>query len=146
MDLHALKNYKECWICFQCRKSFKKTNFEDFLEQNGKTEVYRKLIRCRGKKARNLAEKKYGVTTNELEADYYSKVSKCPGCGDILIIVEMDFKTPKQSDKKTWARLKRIYGKPTNLQTFRKFPKRDRLKGLKVLNDMRPGSAKLKNS
>ncbi len=109
MCRYALNNYKQTWSCFSCRKSFKKTNLSDYLRQTGDLEKYRKLAHCRLAKNKQAAEARYQTTAFEIEKEYFSKVSVCPDCGDLMANMGMDFKSPKMTDLKSWKIIEGMY-------------------------------------
>ena len=102
MCRYAFNNYKQTWSCFKCRKSFKKTNLEDYLSQHGELEKYKKLAYSKKKSEKLAAEEKYQTTASNIEQDYYKKIAKCPECGSQMANMGMDFKSPKTTDEKSW--------------------------------------------
>jgi len=102
MCRYGFSNYKQIWSCFACRKSFKKTNFIDYLSQTNQLETYRRLARSRKESEKLQAQERYGTTEAAIEAEYYQKISICPDCGGPMANMGMDFKSPKMSDTRVW--------------------------------------------
>ena len=102
MCRYGFSTYKQTWSCFACRKSFKKTNFIDYLNQTNQLETYRRLTRSRKESEKLQAQERYGTTEVAIEAKYYQKISICPDCGGPMANMGMDFKSPKMSDTRAW--------------------------------------------
>ena len=81
MDIYPFNNkvYKTKYICFDCRKVFKRREYSDIYTVNSDTE---KII---------------------------EKEPKCPDCGNIVSFVGAKFRPPIKDDKQSWDVLKIIY-------------------------------------
>lgn len=109
MCRYAFKEYKQSYSCFECRKTFKKTTFHDYLKQTGKLDVVQKLRRCINKKQSDELEKTLGTNLDALEEEYNQLISVCPKCGGQMFNMGMDFKSPKTSNVKEWNIIKGMY-------------------------------------
>jgi len=109
MCRYAFVNYKQRYACFSCRKSFKKITFDDYLEQQGKKALFKKLRICRKKSERIDLEQHYNTTMNEIISKYHELINKCPDCGKLMANMGMDFKSPKKNDTKNWKIIEGMY-------------------------------------
>jgi hypothetical protein len=109
MCRYAFKHYKQSYSCFECRKTFKKTTFKDYLKQLGKLDVVDKLSRCINQQQHDELMSRLKVDLGTLEAEYHQLISVCPQCGGQLANMGMDFKSPKTDDLKAWNIIQGMY-------------------------------------
>jgi hypothetical protein len=102
MCRYAGKNYKRHFVCFACRKQFKRPQLTEVLEQQGTLDTYLLLLQSQ-KRATARAE------LESIEADYRALIGKCPQCGAAMADLGMDFKPPRSSAIRTWQRLQGMY-------------------------------------
>ncbi len=102
--------YKSHHVCFVCRKGFKQPPIFDFMDVKGLGYLYRQLNLVRHHQ-QQLAEREseFGRRLADLEDDYGNAHRKCPECGELMIDMGMDFKTPRQSDSNSWRILQGMY-------------------------------------
>lgn len=110
MCRYAYKSYKPHFVCFECRKQFKRPPLEDVLVQQGRLHVLEHLRRASvsaTKQAR--AERSVGTTIARLRREHRELVSRCPQCGAVMADLGLDFKPPRVSAIRSWARLRSMY-------------------------------------
>jgi hypothetical protein len=110
MCRYAFKHYKSHFICFECRKTFKKAMAYDLARQHGELRRLERLstVPIRGSERKKI-EEEYGTTYKELMAHYTAMVSRCPQCGNQMADVGLDFKAPRKSDLRGWRILRDFY-------------------------------------
>lgn len=106
MCRYAFKNYKPHFVCFECRKQFKRPPLVDLLRQSGQASLFERLERYPSRALLARAERAAGVTLDKLRSDYRATVSKCPQCGSVMADMGLDFKPPPTSAVRAWARIR----------------------------------------
>ncbi len=110
MCRYAFKTYKPHYVCFSCRKQFKRPPLEDVVAQQGRLDVLERLQRSFfDSAARAKAERETGTTLDDLKADHARLVSKCPQCGERMAHLGLDFKPPPSSATKVWRRIETVH-------------------------------------
>ena len=117
MCRYAFKTYKSHFVCFDCRKSFKKPPIEDLARINGDWENYKKVFWNRHSGQRNKFVKENPEIVKELEKKYQNRKEKCPQCAKLMIDLGLDFKAPKKDKKKEWKIVKGMYRIGVNFHT-----------------------------
>lgn len=132
MCRYSISQYKPHYTCFNCRKTFKQHRLNDFLKEDGKLDFYKALIL---KPIKQLTQIENDFL-NRIERSYTSRKIKCPECGQQMVDLGLDFKTPPKSNIKKWKIAegmfktgKRFYGcgcyetgvVPVNMQTFKAY-------------------------
>ena len=106
MCRYSWKNYKSHFACFKCRKAFKQPPICDWLMLHNMEYAYDQLLRLWGNKPKlRLRESELGITYDELVKKYQLGAHRCPQCGEQMVDMGLDFKPPKQVDKKAWRLL-----------------------------------------
>ena len=73
MCRYAGKRYKSHFVCFHCRKQFKRPPVEDVLAQRGTLEKYQRLLAAHlNPLRRERAERSAGTTIGVLRAKYWT--------------------------------------------------------------------------
>lgn len=96
MCRYGLKAYKLHYVCFDCRKQFKRVLEYDILKEKYKKD-----------KSFNF-EKAYEKIESDTNNNFF-KAAVCPDCKKELSIIGFDFQAPPKKDKKSWMRIKKIY-------------------------------------
>jgi hypothetical protein len=110
MCRYAFKTYKPHFVCFDCRKQFKRPPLEDVLSQQGRLELFRRLERAYSSpKKRAELERSSGTTLAELQRDYRKLISRCPQCKRTMVDLGLDFKPPSATAIRSWARIRTMY-------------------------------------
>ncbi len=109
MCRYAFKTYKPHYVCFACRKQFKRPRIDDVMAHLGKLHLLEKLERARSRKELEEAERTIGTTRKALSAQYHSLVSRCPQCGGEMADLGLDFKPPPMSALRVWHRLRTVH-------------------------------------
>jgi hypothetical protein len=110
MCRYAFKIYKPHFVCFDCRKQFKRPPVEDVIEQLGKTKLFKLLQQVHfhaGKRER--AEREHGTTLRTLQEECRALVSRCPQCQARMADLGLDFKPPRSTNTRAWTRLRSMY-------------------------------------
>lgn len=102
MCRYAVTEYKNHFVCFECRKGFKKIALLDYLQKKGLDLAYKELRVATSGKLKAQYEKKHDITYKQLLDLYYENVSGCPECGTTMWPMGYDFRVPKRSDKNQW--------------------------------------------
>lgn len=102
--------YKSHYACFLCRKSFKQPPIEDWLKDRDRDGEYKQLVRLWWQKEKlSQCETTLGVRLEDLQSEYRDSAHRCPECGEPMIDMGRDFKSPRQSDKKAWRILQGMF-------------------------------------
>ncbi len=111
MCRYAYKTYKPHFVCFECRKQFKRPPLTDVLRQQGRIETYKLLQENARRSPTRLAraEQSTKTTLDALGQEYRKLVSRCPQCGAAMADLGLDFKPPRASAARAWARLRTMY-------------------------------------
>jgi hypothetical protein len=110
MCRYAGKTYKWHFVCFDCRKQFKRPPLVDVLAQKGTLGTYQRLLQAhRNPTQRARAERASGTTLESMEQSYRDFVSKCPQCRGEMADLGKDFKPPRMSAVHAWERLHAMY-------------------------------------
>lgn len=103
MCRYAYKTYKSHFACFKCRKAFKQPPIRDWLKVHGHEFAYDELLRIWSNKPKlRRRESELGVTYDELSEKYRTAAHRCPQCAEQMVDMGLDFKAPRQQDKKAW--------------------------------------------
>jgi len=108
MCRYAFKTYKPHFVCFECRKQFKRPPIGDVLNQSGKLGLLQRIERARGPAMRARIERDAGTTLEGLKRDYRTLVSKCPQCGATMADMGLDFKPPPATSIRAWTRIRAL--------------------------------------
>lgn len=101
--------YKQHFACFACRKAFKQPAIDEYLARSGRDFAYSKLVSVSSNKSKLAKrEEEFGLRLADLEAEYHS-TRKCPECREEMADLGLDFKAPRQTDKKAWAIIQGMY-------------------------------------
>jgi hypothetical protein len=110
MCRYAYKTYKPHFVCFACRKQFKRPPLRDLLEERGKLDAFEKLQNVYFRKAlRESLEKKLGTSIEAMRSEMREIVSRCPQCRAPMADMGLDFKPPRMSNVKAWERIRAMY-------------------------------------
>src|SRR5438105_472482 len=115
MCRYAFKHYKSHFVCFSCRKGFKKIRIEDFMRQRGMDQVFERFCSARRKsklsetsKLRKL-ESELGSTYPEILDTYQREVGMCPQCRRMMTPMGFDFRAPPTDDCEAWKVIEALY-------------------------------------
>ncbi|MEO1516638.1 MAG: hypothetical protein AAFV95_16545 [Bacteroidota bacterium] len=117
MCRYAYKSYKSHFVCFDCRKSFKKPPIEDLAMKNGDWENYKKAFWDVHSDKRKKFVKENPTLVRELEERYKYRKEKCPDCGQLMQDLGLDFKAPKKHKIKEWEIVRGMYRTGVNFHT-----------------------------
>lgn len=109
MCRYGFKKYKRHFVCFECRKQFKRPPLEDVLADQGTLDTYLRLLKASSNARRARIEQAVGTTREAMERDYRELVFKCPQCSSAMADLGLDFKPPRSSAAHAWERLKAVY-------------------------------------
>jgi hypothetical protein len=110
MCRYAYKTYKSHFVCFACRKQFKRPPLRDLLRQRGKLDAFEKLQHAfHRKELREALEKKLGTSIEAMRLEMRDIVSRCPQCRAPMADLGLDFKPPRESNVKAWKRIAAMY-------------------------------------
>jgi len=102
--------YKTKFVCFSCRKSFKKTSFADWLLQRPRAaRELQSLNPYRGSKFDPTTAAEYESFRSQLSSRYYDDVSVCPECSGQAHDLGRDFRPPPRRDAQAWSAVEAIY-------------------------------------
>jgi hypothetical protein len=105
--------YKTHYACFSCRKAFKQPPIGDYFAVRGqRPNHYAELSRLwsmADKENFERLEQQLGIRLSALEAEYREATRKCPECGEPMVDMGLDFKTPRQADVKAWRMIQGLY-------------------------------------
>ena len=102
------RTYKAHFVCFDCKKQFKKTNIYDYLKGK-ELKIYNTLSYNRFSKKLKKKEKELGATLKEIEENYLKNISKCPECKKEMTEVPMRFQPPPKQKKREWENIYNYY-------------------------------------
>lgn len=106
MCRYAFKTYKVHFVCFACRKQFKRRALEDFCRDQGTLPVLHELWRAHHDPAeRKRVETERRTTLDALRAAHIARVGTCPQCAGPMANMGLDFKPPPASATRAWSRL-----------------------------------------
>ena len=108
MCRYGLKQYKPHFVCFSCKKGFKKTRIDEYMSQRGLDEVYRQLNRTSPAKRKSV-EANLGFSLEALTNQYQDDVGKCPDCGEQMARMGLDFRVPSRTDLEQWDIVEVLY-------------------------------------
>ncbi len=117
MCRYAFKTYKIHFVCFDCRKTFKKLPIEDLAIKNGDWENYKKAFWNINTGQRNKFVKENPILVNDLENKYKNRKEKCPDCQQLMVDMGLDFKAPKKNKVKEWEIIKGLHSIGKNFHT-----------------------------
>lgn len=109
MCRYACHTYKNHFVCFACRKAFKKTAFEDYVEHKGLRADMQKAIAARRYRNTRLKPSKVTLDPEQVRADYLHEVSRCPQCGGQMASMGLDLRPPPQRNREAWEILQAMY-------------------------------------
>ncbi len=111
MCRYALHTYKAHFVCFSCRKAFKKPAIDEFFALSGRDDALHKLSfrwnRSDSEQAK--LEQQFGTTAEEMRAEYLETASVCPECGGRMANMGLDFKAPPRADREAWRVASAMY-------------------------------------
>ena len=103
MCRYALHTYKSHFACFSCRKAFKKTALDDYVEHVGLKFQYQKIIAASSSlQNRQKIEMDLGISYEEIKSRYLNDVSVCPQCGGQMAAMGLDFRPSSSKDVEAW--------------------------------------------
>ncbi len=117
MYRYAFKIYKTHYVCFDCRKAFKKARIEDLAIQNGDWENYKKVFLNPQSQESKKFIKENPELVKYLTDTYQNREEKCPQCGSIMADLGVDFKAPKKERIKEWEIIRRLVASGKSFQT-----------------------------
>jgi hypothetical protein len=109
MCRYAFKKYKPHFVCFECRKQFKRPRLEDVLAEKGTLDTYLRLLRARSRSRSAKVEQESEATLESMAREYRALVSRCPQCAREMADLGLDFKPPRSSATRAWERLRALY-------------------------------------
>ncbi len=86
MCRYAIKTYKSHFVCFDCRKSFKKPPIEDLVIQNGDWKNYQKVFWSQNTNQTKKFRKENPELVKYLTEKYYNRKEKCPNVAKLWLI------------------------------------------------------------
>lgn len=102
MCRYAFKTYKSHFVCFGCRKTFKKPPIEDLAKQNGEWEEYKKAMWNLNSGKTQKFRNENSELVKYLESKYLNRKEKCPECSQTMFDIGLDFKAPKKDKLREW--------------------------------------------
>lgn len=111
MCRYACHTYKSHFACFACRKAFKKTAFQDYVEHKGLRAEMQKSMAARLRRKALHKPQRVTLDPEQVHADYLLEVSRCPQCGERMAAMGLDFRPPPQRDREAWEILRILYGR-----------------------------------
>ncbi len=109
MCRYAYNIYKLHYVCFGCRKQFKRPLLQDVLRHQGTSGVLRLLRGPISAGAVQAAESRTGNSVAELVAAYEAQIPVCPQCGAAMENLGRDFKPPRTSAVRAWEQIEAIH-------------------------------------
>ena len=103
MCRYAGQTYKSHFACFLCRKVFRKTAMEDYVEHVGLKVAHDRILFRQTRLGRHATP---GISYEEVFERYVADVSICPQCGKRMAAVGLDFKAPPHRKKEAWEILR----------------------------------------
>ena len=107
MCRYAYKNYKTHFVCFACRKQFKKASLDDWAAQHGDEHLLKGLYELH--REPEASRKRWGTTLKELTERYVEELGGCPECRGRMARMGLDFRPPKRTDTEAWWILEQLY-------------------------------------
>ena len=109
MCRYATKTYKVHFVCFDCRKAFKKASVEDLAKQNGEWKLFQTAFWYTNRPKAKRFRKENPVLFKQLENKYIKRIELCPQCRGEMANLGLDFKAPKKEKVKEWQIIKGLY-------------------------------------
>ncbi len=109
MCRYTFKKYKIHFVCFDCRKTFKKAPVEDLAIQNGDWEDFKSAFWYYSSDRSKKFRKEHPEKVEYLIEKYKNRKEKCPECGEIMADLGLDFKAPKKEKVKEWEIIRGLY-------------------------------------
>ncbi|MBS0657879.1 MAG: hypothetical protein JSR82_06480 [Verrucomicrobia bacterium] len=109
MCRYVTHDYKSHFVCFDCRKAFKKAPLPDWARQRGLDSACHQLASARGARARPQVEQRVGTTYDQLRATYLHEVGTCPQCRAPMAAMGLDFRAPKRADLEAWEIIRQLH-------------------------------------
>lgn len=110
MCRYAFHTYKSHFACFSCRKAFKKTALDDYVEHVGLKFQYQKIIEASSSlQNRKKIEMELGISYEEIKSRYLNDVSVCPQCGGQMAAMGLDFRPTSSKDVDAWNIISILY-------------------------------------
>lgn len=108
MCRYGLTSYKSHFVCFACRKMFRKAPPGDYRRHNHIT--IRPPLREDGRRM-NRAEMlaAHNAAYRDFLWQYRAAVSTCPQCGGGMNELGLDFRPPPQRDVEAWQIIAHLY-------------------------------------
>ena len=117
MCRYGFKSYKPHYVCFDCRKTFKQPTIEDFMRSRGLSDLWRRLGWLQYSPGPKRSATEVQLKLRNIESNYYQAVQKCPNCDNQMVNLGLDFKAPKQSNKKAWKIIQGLHRIGTSWHT-----------------------------
>lgn len=109
MCRYSFNSYKPHYVCFDCRKTFKRPVLSDIIMSNGDWDAYRKAYtRFRSAEAVRFRNENPKLI-DRFEKQYRNKTYKCPDCGLEMSNIGLDFKAPKKDKINEWKIVRSMY-------------------------------------
>lgn len=109
MCRYGFKDYKPHFVCFDCRKTFKKVMIGSWAKQKGLDLAYARLLRLSRTQHQQRVEEEVGTTLQEIVDRYFHEISPCPQCRAKMAALGLDFRAPKQEAKEEWQVVQMLY-------------------------------------
>lgn len=109
MCRYAFKKYKTHFVCFDCRKTFKKLPVEYLAVQNGDWKDYQKAFWSYSSDKSTKYRKENPERVNYLIEKYRNRKEKCPQCGSAMVDLGLDFKAPRKEKVQEWEIVRGLY-------------------------------------
>lgn len=109
MCRYAYSIYKVHYVCFGCRKQFKRPLLQDVLVQHSKSDVARSLREPIRARAVQAAELPPASSVASLVAAYRAQIPACPQCGVAMANLGLDFKPPRTRNVRAWEQVEAIH-------------------------------------
>lgn len=115
MCRYAFNFYKSHFVCFSCRKGFKKIRIEDFMKQRGMDQVFERICSSARKSKlpetskQRKVESELGCTYTEILDTYQREVGTCPQCRRMMAPMGFDFRVPPMDDCEAWKVIEALY-------------------------------------
>ena len=101
--------YKPHYVCFDCRKTFKRRLIEDIIMHNGDWEAYKSAYLNRdAKRSENFRENNPKLI-ERFEKQYRNNIAVCPECNIEMYNIGKDFKAPKKHKIREWEIVRSMY-------------------------------------
>lgn len=107
---YGFKDYKRHYVCFDCRKQFKRPTLADVMEHRGRRDVLNELWRTYSSPAEHAAvERRFKTSLVQLRSEYHALISKCPQCGHQMADLGLDFRPPPKANVRAWKSIRAAY-------------------------------------